>query len=50
MQPATEQQINTVFFMLPREEMLLNTEAPATQSCSQSAAQNDYSQDTTAFD
>ncbi len=50
MKPATEQQINTVFFMLPREEMLLNTEAPAADCCCPSAAQSDFSQDTTAFD
>ena len=50
MKPATEQQINTVFFMPPREEMLLNTPAPATQSCSPAGAQSDFSRDTAAFD
>ena len=51
MKPATEQQITAVFFMPPREKAQLNAEAPAsTVCCSRTAAQSDYSQDTTTFD
>ena len=50
MQPATIQQQSAVFFMPPREEMLLNIPAPATQSCSPAGAQSDFSRDTAAFD